>query len=140
MARIVAVLVGGFLGTFARFALDALIPHTTPGAWAISTTLVNVTGSFVLGFLTASLWVRRSTPPWLKAGLGPGLLGSFTTFSAIVLNVVAAAHEGRVADALLALLSSLLLGLAAAWLGLRLGARASRNTRSYPRPDVEEFL
>jgi CrcB protein len=57
---------------------------------------------------------------WLKAGIGPGLLGSFTTFSAvaIILNDLGFTVEG-----VLYLAATLVLGLGAAFAGLRLGAR-----------------
>ena len=50
-----------------------------------STLLINVAGSFVLGMLVSRVW--PVAPVWLRAGLGAGLLGSFTTFSAVVASV-----------------------------------------------------
>lgn len=107
-----AVAVGGMAGTGLRLAADYLIPDI------ISTLVVNVIGSLVLGFLVARLWPTATE--WLKAGLGPGLLGSFTTFSAvaIILNDLGFTLEGW-----LYLAATLVLGLGAAYLGLRLGAR-----------------
>ena len=109
---LVAVLVGGMLGTALRLALDLLVHQP------LSTLLINVVGSLALGFLTARVW--PTAPAWLKAGLGPGLLGSFTTFSALAVQVV---QLGFSFSALLLTLLSVLLGLAAAFAGLRLGRR-----------------
>lgn len=120
---VIAVFVGGLVGTLARVGVDELLPHQTLGSLAVSTGLVNVVGAFVLGALTGGVWSRASVPSWVKVGIGPGLLGSFTTFSAIALNDVAAVTEGRWVDALLALGFSLVLGLVAAWFGLRVGER-----------------
>ena len=124
-----AVFVGGVIGTLARFGVDRLMPHETAGSLSVATVVVNVVGSFTLGLLVGGLWGRPGVPAWVKAGVGPGILGSFTTFSAIAVNIVAGATEGRWVDALLALSLSLVLGLAAAWLGLVVGARSGRAAR-----------
>ena len=126
---LLAVALGGVLGTGARWGIDVLLPHATPGTFAVSTVVVNVAGSFVLGLLVAALWPRPGVPLWLKAGIGTGVLGSFTTFSAVSLNVVASAVEANILATLSALLLSTVLGLLAAWGGLVLGARvAGRST------------
>ncbi len=119
--RLFAVFCGGLVGTLLRVLVDLALPHSSPGALSVSTIAVNVAGSFVLGILAGHLWLRPSTPEWLRVAVGPGLLGSFTTFSAIALNVVAGVAESRILDAVLALILSLGLGMAAAWAGLRVG-------------------
>lgn len=130
VTNFVAVFVGGVVGTLARFGVDWLLPHETIGSLSLSTAVVNVFGSFALGFLVGGLWRRPRVPTWVKTGVGPGILGSFTTFSAIALNVVAGAAEGRWVDALLALAMSLVVGLTAAWLGLFVGARPGGPARA----------
>lgn len=126
--NVVAVFVGGVVGTLARVGIDALFPHETLGSLAISTAVINVVGTFLLGALVGGVWSRPGVPGWAKAGIGAGILGSFTTFSAIALNDVAGFTEGRWVDALLALGLSLVLGLSAAWLGLRVGERVGRRS------------
>jgi CrcB protein len=129
---LLAVAVGGVLGTAARWGVDVLLPHVTPGSLAVSTVVVNVVGSFVLGLLVASLWTRARVPMWLKAGVGTGILGSFTTFSAVALNVVASAVEANVLATIGALVLSTVLGLLAAWGGLALGARLAGQRVGQP--------
>ena len=109
--ELVAVAIGALVGTGARLAIDTLVGQP------ISTLLINVAGSFALGLLVARLW--SSAAPWLRAGLGAGLLGSFTTFSALAVTLV---ELGPTWGAALYLALSLVLGLGAAWAGLRLGA------------------
>jgi CrcB protein len=123
MRRLVAVFAGGLLGTFLRLVVDLALPHSSPGEISVSTIVVNTVGSFMLGLLVAHFWVQPATPEWVKLAVGPGLLGSFTTFSAIALNVVGAFDEARPVDGVLALGASVIFGLVAAWFGLRLGAR-----------------
>lgn len=114
-----AVAIGGFGGTETRYLLGVLLPES-PGAFPWTTLAINVGGSFLLGLLTA-LWAAGTHKPrWLQAGLGPGLLGSFTTFSAVSLATV-------VEPALLLpyLGVSLALGPAAAAAGIALGHRTA---------------
>jgi fluoride exporter len=115
-----AVLVGGLLGTGLRLGIDALLPHTSPGAFPLSTLLINVVGSFLLALLVARVW--PTSPTWVRFGLGTGLLGSFTTFSALVVSLVQLSFAFP-AVAVLYLGASLVLGLGAAWLGFELGRR-----------------
>lgn len=118
---IVAVLAGGLLGTGLRLAIDALVPHGAD-EFPWSTLLINVVGSFLLGLLVARLWPRASA--WLRAGLGTGLLGSFTTFSALIASLLTlTASAGSPWLALGYLVATLILGFGAAALGLRFGRR-----------------
>jgi fluoride exporter len=117
---LLAVVVGGLVGTGLRLGLDTLIPHQD-NAFPFSTLLVNVLGAFTLGILVARLWQR--VPAWGRAGLGAGLLGSFTTFSALAVSLVALVSVNEWMLAVVYLLASLALGLAAAWAGLRIGSR-----------------
>ena len=115
-----AVIVGGLVGTALRLGIDALIPHADDGfPW--STLVVNVVGAFALGALVARVW--PAAPEWLRAGLGVGLLGSFTTFSAIAVSVVALADAGAWATAAAYLALTMIAGVAAAWAGISLGRR-----------------
>lgn len=117
---LLAVLLGGALGTALRLGIDALLPHADD-AFPWATLGINTLGSFALGALVSIAWDR--TPAWLRAGLGPGLLGSFTTFSALAVSFVTLADAGEWMPAAAYLAASVVLGLAAAGLGLRLGRR-----------------
>lgn len=123
MLRLVAVFSGGLVGTFLRVIVDLALPHASPGEVSVSTVVVNTVGSFALGLVVAHFWLKPTTPDWVKLAVGPGLLASFTTLSAIALNVVGAVDEIRPVDGMLAFAGSLLCGLVAAWGGLRLGGR-----------------
>jgi CrcB protein len=127
----VAVLLGGLIGTGLRIGLDAVLPHTDTGfPW--STLLINIVGSFVLAVLVARVW--PTAPAWLRGGLGTGLLGSFTTFSALMISLLTLTQAGMPLLALLYLLVSLAGGLGAALVGLRVGD----TTRRVPPLEVDE--
>nr|KGA07570.1 MAG: hypothetical protein GM42_1320 [actinobacterium acMicro-1] len=129
---LLAVALGGVLGTGARWGVDALLPTASPGTLSVSTIVVNVVGSFVLGLLVATLWWRPGVPLWLKAGVGTGLLGSFTTFSAITVNAIAGALEANLPAVVGSVLLSTVLGLLAAWGGLSLGTKLLGRGETQP--------
>lgn len=122
---LLAVAVGGAAGSALRLGIDLALPHPDD-ALPLGTLLINLAGSLVLGFLIARVWPRAA--PWLRAGLGPGLLGSFTTFSAIAVSAVQLTSLGAEVLALGYVGASVFGGLAAAAVGIRLG--------SGPRPRV----
>ncbi|MDO7882979.1 fluoride efflux transporter FluC [Salinibacterium soli] len=116
MRDVLAVLAGGLVGTGLRLGLDSVLPHE---GFAVSTLVANTVGALALGMLVARLWDR--VPSWLRAGLGAGLLGSFTTFSALAVALVSLGAAGDWMPALAYLVATMALGLGAAWLGLRIG-------------------
>jgi CrcB protein len=115
-----AVVAGGLIGTGLRVGLDLALPHPAD-QFPWSTFLVNVAGSLALGLLVARVW--PIAPPWLRFGLGTGLLGSFTTFSALAASVVTLTAGGDPLLALGYLVASLVVGIGAAVAGLRIGTR-----------------
>ena len=118
---LLAVIVGAVMGTALRLGIDTLLPHTD-ATFPVSTLLINLLGSFALGFLTARVWPTASATT--RALLGPGLLGSFTTFSAVAVSVVSLAASDQVGLAVIYLVVTVLGGLVAAYAGLRLGRRS----------------
>jgi CrcB protein len=127
MKSLLAVFAGGVLGTAARLFFDYVLPHGDAG-FPLSTLLINVAGSALLGFLVSRVWPTAA--PWLRAGLGAGVLGSFTTFSAVVVAVVTLTDGGRMMLAVLYLALSLILGCTAAAAGLRIGVLTGQRSPS----------
>lgn len=76
---------GGALGTLLRAGGMVLLP---PEAGAVPWVILieNVVGAFLLGWLTGWLLDRQPVRPWLEDFLVPGMLGSFTTFSALAVD------------------------------------------------------
>jgi CrcB protein len=108
------VFAGGAVGTALRFGVNELADET----WA-SVTLVNVVGAFALGwFISRSTFTSGS----LNAFFATGVLGSFTTFSALALETVLRADEGSWFGAFLFIVLSVLAGLVAAVAGKRVGS------------------
>jgi CrcB protein len=126
-----AVAVGGLIGSELRYGLGLLFPEAADSVpW---TTLgINVGGSFILAALT-TLWIARPhTSFWLRAGIGPGLLGSFTTFSAVVFAVDRQARDGLHSLWMVYLGLSLVLGLGAAAVGWKTGKLVADRVGAEP--------
>jgi CrcB protein len=116
-----AVAIGGLVGTGLRLACDLAFPHAD-GEFPVETLVVNLAGAFALGWLVGGLWTRPSTPMWLRAGLGSGVLGSFTTLSAVMASLLLLTAGGDVGFADAYLLASVIGGLGLAAAGLRIGS------------------
>lgn len=115
------ILFGGACGTGCRYGLSLLINNWL-GAQAFpwATFLINVTGSFLIG-LIAELYHAQvfSSVTW-RLALVTGLLGGYTTFSAFSLENLQLLRNGAVGSALAYAVGSVVLGVSAAWLGMRL--------------------
>ncbi|HWM15481.1 MAG TPA: CrcB family protein [Microbacterium sp.] len=134
-----SVAVGGLIGTGLRLASDLAFPHDD-AAFPFETLLVNLGGTFVLGWLVGGLWTRPSLPTWMKAGLGAGVLGSFTTLSAVMASIVVLSREGEHTAAAVYLGVSIVGGLLLAVVGLRIGALIAHRPMPTDITDAGETL
>jgi CrcB protein len=109
--ELLAVFAGGAAGTIARVGLDQAWPPPA-GHWPWATLLVNVAGSFLLGWVVTT---RRGPEPTVhrRALLGTGFCGALTTFSAFQLELLRMLDGGRAGVALLYAAVSIAAGLAA---------------------------
>lgn len=121
MLPFLAVFAGGLIGTGLRLTMDLALPHAED-ALPWSTLIVNLVGTFALGWLAGGLWTRPSTPTWLKAGVGSGVIGSFTTLSAVMGSLAILGREGETASAAVYLGGSVVAGLVLAAAGLKVGS------------------
>lgn len=120
-AALLIVVLGGALGVSARALLT--VPPATAEAHPLLvpaiTLVVNIAGSFLLGMLLGAVGDRM---PRLRAFLGTGALGGFTTYSAFAVHVVSTYSGAPVVGLLLAAVS-LFGGALAAAVGLGSGER-----------------
>ncbi len=94
---LLAVLVGGALGAPARYALSLALP-TTSGQWPWATLLANLLGAVLLGALLEGLarsGPDRGTRRLVRMALGTGVLGAFTTYSTLAVEVDLLVHAHR---------------------------------------------
>lgn len=108
---------GGFLGSIARYAAGLLIPRTSTETFPMSTFLVNIFGSLLIGlFYGISAKNNWLNPEW-RLFLTTGFCGGFTTFSTFSYESLGLIESGNTTTALIYIVSSFVLGLLAAWLG-----------------------
>ncbi len=114
------ILFGGACGTGCRYGLSLLI-NSWLGArnFPLATFVINVTGSFLIG-LIAELYQAQvfSSATW-RLALVTGVLGGYTTFSAFSLENLQLLRTGAIGSALVYAVGSVVLGVGAAWLGMR---------------------
>jgi CrcB protein len=118
------VALGSALGGVLRFWLAAIMGAKL-GAPHLGTVFVNVSGSFVIGFIAA-----LGPLPWRQQLLMVGILGGYTTFSSFSLQSLELAHEGRWATAGANVVLSVVLSLVAVALGHWCGIFARRTFHS----------
>lgn len=112
---------GGFLGAISRYKLGGVILHHS-GSWRfpLSRFVVNVIGCFAIGVLAGLVEHREMFSASTRLFLFTGLLGGFTTFSDFGYEGVFLLRRGEVAIALLYAASSVICGMGAVWIGLKL--------------------
>jgi CrcB protein len=125
LARTAAVALGGALGAVGRYCISGWVSRLfTPSVFPWGTLTVNVVGAFVLGaFVGATAFGRLAVSPNLRVFVTIGVLGAFTTFSTFAYENLEALRVGDVRSAILNIGASLLVGLAACWIGLAVGQR-----------------
>lgn len=113
------VFLGGGAGSLLRWFVGRVTGEHYRGGFPLGTFLINVSGAFVIGYLSVLFGVdwhdRFGTP--LKAGILTGVLGGYTTFSTMQLDTAGLADRSTHGRALSYLIGSVVAGLAAAALG-----------------------
>jgi CrcB protein len=119
---ILAILIGGGLGTVARFLLDTAFVESSR-QFPTVTLLINLSGSLAIGLLVpaAEKWTERV--PLSRPFLIVGLLGGWTTYSALAVNAITLVQNGRAATCVLYLLATFVGGTALVVLGNIAGRR-----------------
>ena len=112
-----AVAVGGAVGAPARYGVTQLI-HVAPGTFPWATFAVNVSGSLALGAVLALVIERLPAARHVRALVATGFLGAYTTYSTFAVDTDVLAKDGHVGVAALYVVASIVVGLAAAWIGL----------------------
>jgi len=118
---LVYIAVGGALGAAARYGLTGWVHGWSGFGFPWGTLVVNVLGSFLVGFALRYLEALRFAPE-MRALVVIGLLGAFTTFSTFSYETVGLLEEGEWARAGLYAAGSLAFGIAAVYAGLMAAA------------------
>lgn len=110
------ICVAGGIGAALRLILDGLIKAQIRSSYPVGTTVINVTGSFLLGLLTGFA-MNQAVPQQWQLVAGTGLLGGYTTFSTASFETVRLIEDRRYVAAACNGLGMLIVCTAAAALG-----------------------
>jgi CrcB protein len=130
-----AVSAGGALGAPARYGMTLWLGATAGGfPWA--TLWINLSGSFLLGAVLIFALERLRPSRYLRAFLGTGFCGAYTTMSGFAVEVDLLVRDGHHTTAAAYIVASLAGGLLAVWAGMRLARLIPiRSTRSQLTPE-----
>ena len=108
---------GGGIGSILRYVLSIIV---TVNSFPLATLVVNITGSFFIGCIMGMSARDGSFNESWKLFLATGICGGFTTFSAFSAENVQMLQNGRYALLIVYAATSVLAGIAAAWIGYNL--------------------
>ena len=121
--KILSVAVGGALGAVARYLINVSPLAAVFEKFPLPTFVINVVGSFLIGFLMIVLADKFSANENLRMAIMVGFIGAFTTFSTFELEIFALMRDRQLVTAFLYLALSVLVGFAGVLAGVALGRR-----------------
>ena len=102
------VAAGGFIGAILRYLLSITFANAN---FPTVTFLINLSGSFVIGFILVIAMERSSISPNFRFFFATGLLGAFTTFSTYTLETLKLLKAGYLLTGLNYYFWSVILGI-----------------------------
>jgi len=121
LSFLLAVGIGGFIGAMLRFAISIWIQKLFPFMFPMGTLIVNVAGSFIIGFMT--LYFESVASYHQKALVITGVLGAFTTFSTFSIETVTMLQESLYSKAFVNITLNVFLCIVATIIGMLLFKR-----------------
>jgi fluoride exporter len=125
---VVALACGGALGAVSRYAVSLALPTET-ARFPWGTFLINVSGSAALGFILVLVIEHFPRGRLIRAVIGTGFLGAYTTFSTFTVEATDLIRAGHAGTALAYLAASVCAGLLAVWTGMTSARVALRGPR-----------
>lgn len=113
--------IGGMIGSVIRYLLSTAAAGLMDETFPFGTLFVNLTGAFLLGWITNKFVSLKKLPPLLLTALTTGVIGSYTTFSTFCLETIKLMEQGQYLFSFLYILISLLGGLLFVRIGLKMG-------------------
>jgi CrcB protein len=118
LTKYLAVAAGSALGGMLRYYLGGSVLSRIAGEFPFATFVINITGSFIIGFFLALVAERISIGQHLRLAVSVGFVGAYTTFSTFEYETARLMEEGHMGLALLNVLLSVVVGFVAVWGGI----------------------
>lgn len=121
MKMLLLIAGGGAFGAVMRYGASLGVYSLLGRGFPYGTLFVNVAGSLLMGVLSVLMLERFNVGPEWRAAILVGLLGSFTTFSTFSIETLNLLEQGDLMKAFANIVLSVMVCLAAVWLGINLG-------------------
>jgi CrcB protein len=118
---LVLIAVGGAAGAVSRYLIQGWVEDLAGGRFPWGTFAVNISGSFLVGVVFALAMDRAILSPEIRVPLMIGFIGSYTTFSTLMLESWRLVEEGDMVFALGNIVVSVVVGMTAVIAGLAVG-------------------
>ncbi len=115
--------IGGFVGAIARYGLGLWIGQRWGRSFPLGTFVINISGSFLIGFLMPLLTERFIANPQWRLLLVVGFLGAYTTFSSFEYETGALLRDSEYLYAGMNIILSVTVG----FMALKLGEMLARS-------------
>lgn len=121
--KIVVVAAGGALGAIARYGVSVLVARFWTADFPLATFLINVSGSFVLGFFATFAAEKTAVDPFWRLLVATGFIGAYTTFSTFEYETQRLTETGATMIAIANVVASVIAGFIAVQLGVVMARR-----------------
>lgn len=118
MKKYMSIGIGGAAGAVARYLIQQVPLPMTAVYRPLLTMLINISGSFLLGFLLILFVKCLPVRADIRLGITTGFLGGYTTFSTLCKDAVMLCFSGNILLSASYVVASVFFGLLAAWLGI----------------------
>ncbi|MGG2014174.1 fluoride efflux transporter FluC [Bacillus sp. S10(2024)] len=119
--KYIAVGIGGVIGALARYGVGQLFEITSLTGFPLATWLANMSGSFLLAFLTMSIFRMKQVSLLMISAIGTGIIGSYTTFSTFSVDTLKLLQHEAFTMAFLYVIASMIGGLLFSFGGFYVG-------------------
>ncbi|HQZ97367.1 MAG TPA: fluoride efflux transporter CrcB [Pyrinomonadaceae bacterium] len=123
LGKILSIAIGGAFGAVARYLINVSPLNAVFDKFPLPTFVINITGSFLIGFLMILFADKYSSNENLRMAIIVGFLGAFTTFSTFEMEMFGLFKERQLITAFLYLALSVIVGFLGVVAGVSLGRR-----------------